>query len=128
MLCLAGAICFTTYRIDGYVLRTMASDLTRGTADPDEKVLALNHWVHAHLPTMRNPDSFGLSRLRATPVQVLERGGDCADKSRLLSAMLRELDIPSTMVMLFDHRTGLPSHTVIEARLPDGDHMIVDPS
>jgi len=94
----------------------------------EDKALALNHWIHAHLPTRRNPAVFGWERLRATPVQVLERGGDCADKSRLLSAMLRELDIPATMAMLFDPDSGLPTHTVVEARLSNKVSMILDPS
>lgn len=121
-------ISFAAYRIDRRALRTVAHELTDHVTEPSQRVLALNHWIHAHLPTKPNPDSFIWSRLRATPLQVLERGGDCADKSRLLSAMLRELGIPATMAMLFDKRTGLASHTVVEARLADDHYMVVDPS
>ncbi len=60
-------------------------------------------------------------------MQVLESGGDCADKSRLLTAMLREVAIPSTMAMCFHPRTGQPTHTVVEARVETG-YMVLDPT
>ena len=126
--CGAAVICFAAYRVDGYVLRTVATTLTAPLANPDEKALALNHWIHAHLPTARNRGRFGWSRLRATPVQVLDGGGDCADKSRLLSAMLRGIGIPSTMAMLFDPKTGNPTHTIVEARVDENEYMVLDPS
>jgi len=126
--CAAAIICFAAYRVDSYILRTVAKTLTASLASPDEKALALNHWIHAHLPTARNRGYFGWSRLRATPVQVLDGGGDCADKSRLLSTMLRNIGIPATMAMLFDPKTGDSTHTVVEARIGKPEFMVLDPS
>lgn len=33
--------------------------------------------------------------------------------------MLYQLDIPNTLVMLYDEENGKPTHTVVEVRLPD---------
>jgi hypothetical protein len=61
-------------------------------------------------------------------VQVLEGGGDCADKSRLLWAALRANGIPATMVMLFHPETNAPTHTVVEARIGPNQYMLADPA
>jgi hypothetical protein len=122
------AATYLSHRTDRYILRETSLDIVRAEAEPSDRVLALSHWVHAHLPTDRNRQSFLISGLRATPMQVLERGGDCADKSRLLSAMLREIGIRATMAMCFDPETDQPSHTVVEARTGPSSYMVVDPA
>jgi len=94
---------------------------------PSQRVLALADWVYHHEGFRENDRYFVLPQLRATSVQVLAGGGDCADKSRLLTALLREVDIASTMVMCFDRRSGAPTHTVVEAHIENGWYMVVDP-
>jgi hypothetical protein len=106
----------------------VASGVTADAAASSDRVLALLHFVSGIPGTRWNEDYFVLRRLRATPVQVLGAGGDCADKSRLLSALLREIDIPSSMAMCFDKRTGMPTHTVVEAQPAAGSYMVVDPA
>ncbi len=69
-----------------------------------------------------------VAKLRATPLQVLLRGGDCADKARLLAAMLREIDIPASMALCFNPKTGQPSHTVVETQPEPDSYMLVDPA
>ncbi len=61
-------------------------------------------------------------------MQVAKTGGDCADKSRLLFALLRAIDIPATMAMCFDADTNKPAHTIIEARPSPNDKMVLDPA
>lgn len=124
---IAGTL-YASYRLDRHVIRKTALDIVEQVTEPPTRVIALSHWVHAHLPTGRNQQYFLFRRLRATSVQVLERGGDCADKSRLLAAMLRELDIPATLAMCFHPQTGAPSHTVVEARIAPDSYMVVDPA
>jgi hypothetical protein len=65
--------------------------------------------------------------IRATAAQVLERGGDCADRSRLLTTVLNEYGIRATMVMLAPCTGCSFAHTVVEAIAADG-RIVVDPT
>ncbi len=129
-LCLiaAAAACYVSYRQDGARLREAAIIVTADASSPEDKVLALLHWVHRITGTRKNEGFFVLPGQRATPIQVMRGGGDCADKSRLLSSLLREVGVPATMVMCFDPQTQRPSHTFVEAQLGSGGHMVVDPA
>ncbi len=120
--------CFLSYELDCSRLRAVSTLLIEGRHAPAEKVIALLDWVHGNQSTAENRRYFVLPRLRATSCQVLESGGDCADKSRLLSAMLRAIGIPAGMAMCFDPRTGNPTHTVVVATLAHGKTMVVDPA
>lgn len=122
------AALYATLLVDRAELRATARDVTTGCRDDADRVLALLHWVHAHHGTTRNPAHFLWSKLRATPVQVLGRGGDCADKSRLLAAMARELSMRATLAMCVDKPGGRPVHTVVDVMLADGSTMLVDPA
>lgn len=123
-----GACAYLSYALDRMQLRESALCVVGARNNSTQKTLSLMHWVHAIPQTAENRRHFLLPRLRATPMQVLESGGDCADKSRLLSAMLREVGVQSTMVMLFDPRTQRATHTVVCAFLEDGSTMVVDPA
>lgn len=122
----ASGVCTGLYRGDQRRLRMVAAAVIQDTAGNAERVRRLTEWVYANYGFRRNPEFFLLPHMRATPVQVLERGGDCADKSRLLAAMLRQMDIPATMLMCFDP-FGAPAHTVVEAVVASGEYMISDP-
>jgi len=123
-----GATAYLSYTLDGFELREAALRVTVTMTSSTEKTLALLDWVHAIPQTAENRRHFLIPRLRATPMQVLESGGDCADKSRLLSAMLRQVGVNSTMVMLFDPRNQQATHTVVCAFLENGSTMVVDPA
>ena len=120
--------CWVGYRRDCNQLRTVAEKITADARSGSERVLALLHWVHVETGTAKNHSYFVLPTLGATPIQVLRAGGDCADKARLLSAMLREVGVPATMAMCFHPATGQPSHTIVEARTDPGVFMVVDPA
>lgn len=122
------AALYATLHVDRTELRATAREITVGCRAGADQVLALLHWVHSHLGTTRNPSHFAWPKLRATPVQVLGRGGDCADKSRLLAAMIRELGMRATPAMCFDKPGGTPVHTVVDVTLVDGSTMLVDPA
>ena len=123
----AGTTCYIDYRRDCARLRATAQLVVAGAESPADRVIALLHWVYGNQSTKENPRYFLFPRLRATPCQVLETGGDCADKSRLLSAMLREVGIPASMAMCFDPRTGHSTHTIVVAVIAPGTDMVVDP-
>ncbi|MDO8630188.1 MAG: transglutaminase-like domain-containing protein [Phycisphaerales bacterium] len=105
----------------------IAEQVAPSGESPSRRVLALADWVYRNKGFHENDRYFVLPRLRATPMQVLAGGGDCADKSRLLTALLREVGIASTMLMCFDPRSGAPTHTVVEAHIENGSYMVVDP-
>lgn len=63
--------------------------------------------------------------LRPTAAQVIEKGGDCADRSRLVIALLRLRGISSTKWALYDAK-GEAKHAVVEADVESGK-MVLDP-
>lgn len=130
LACLAvmlAAACVGSYVLDSAMLRRIAVQVTENSLSESDKVLTLSKWVHDNQGFRENDSFFVFKRMRATPVQVVRRGGDCADKSRLLCALLREVGIQSTMVMCFHRHTKMPTHTVVEAETGDGQFMVVDP-
>jgi hypothetical protein len=120
------AVSVMAYREDHAFLAARAAAVTRMAAAPDDKALALLHFVYGQHGFAKNKGFFVLPQLGPTPLDVYERGGDCADKSRLLSAMLQEVGLQSSLAMCFDPE-GHPTHTVVDAVLPDGRHMVLDP-
>ncbi len=125
---LSSVAVYVSYRADRTILHDVTSSLIEGIDEPSERVLALLHWVYDLDGSSLNPAYYLVRPLRATPVQVLEFGGDCADKSRLLYALLSEIDISSSMAMCVDETTGQPTHTLVEARIGEDAYMLVDPS
>lgn len=93
-------------------LREAATAATASARTEQERLTRLLDWVYHNQGFAKNSGYFIWKRLDATPVQVLERGGDCEDKSKLFAAMLRELGIRSTLAMLYPCRTCNPVHTV----------------
>jgi hypothetical protein len=96
-----------------------------GAETEPEMVTRLTDWVYRNQGFAKNHQSFLMARLGPTPLQILAAGGDCSDKSRLLSAMLRELGIRSGLVMLYPCQDCEPVHTVVEAETAQG-RMVAD--
>ena len=96
---------------------------------PSQKVVALAQFLDTSVPKAATLDrSFlpGLDFLRPTARQVLEHGGDCADRSRLLIVLLRNEGVYATKVALHDSQ-GSPQHAVVVASIEDEDHsMVID--
>lgn len=128
VLALLALVCWISHVQDRTQLRMVANEQTGVFRDNASKVIALTQWVHGNHAARENKGYFFFRRLRATPMQVLHGGGDCADKSRLLCALLREIDIPCTMVLCFSRATRVPTHTVVEAQTTPNDYVVVDPA
>ncbi len=130
--CIAGvafaAACYASWRADAACLREVAESVTAGADTPSERVLALVHWVRRIEGSGQNDHHFLIKAWRATPMQILDGGGDCADKSRLLTALLSEVGVKATMALCFDEKSGAPAHTIVEAAIEDGGFMAVDPA
>lgn len=120
--------CMLSFFFDSKCIRQAAEGIVAKRSDDREKIIALAEWVHQNKGSRENESYFLFRSLRATPLRVMEGGGDCADKSRLLWAMLREVRIKSTMVMCFHRETGVPTHTVVEAETQGGERILVDPA
>lgn len=86
----------------------------------------MNSWVYAQRGFRKNDHYFLWKGLGPTPRQVFEYGGDCADKSRLLSHLLHLNDVDSSLVTLFGCAGCGPTHVVVEARYQHG-WMVADP-
>lgn len=125
---IVGVFCFAWDLRDQRAIGRATRCLVAPDQPADLKVVTLTEWVYASTRSTRNDRTFVLPGMRATAWQILVGGGDCADKARLLVAMLASLGIPASPVMLFDPATGLPSHTVVEAEYAPGLRMVVDPS
>src|SRR6267378_1647486 len=63
--------------------------------------------------------------LRPTPWQVIENGGDCGDRSRLVIELLRLRGIHASKWALYNAQ-GESKHAVVQADVESGD-MVVDP-
>lgn len=112
---------FSSWLGERSLLHSIATSIAARSARPEDQLSRLTAWVYRNKGFEKNPGYFLWKRLDATPKQVLQRGGDCEDKSKLLSALVQELGIPSTMAMLY-HCDGncQPVHTVTLARTQSG--------
>ena len=117
---------FLDWQHDNALLRQQAVKITANLNSDARRIRAINDWVYQNQGFGKNDHYFIVPALGPTPLQVLEFGGDCADKSRLVAAMLNELNIEAGLVML----TPCPNcgfiHTVVEAQY-EGGRMVVDP-
>jgi Transglutaminase-like superfamily len=117
---------YVSWHSDNALLRSQAFSITEKLSSDSERIVAINEWVYHNQGFGKNKQYFVLPNLGPTPIQVLKSGGDCADKSRLVAAMLNELGIQAGLVMIFPCTTCAPIHTVVEARYEKG-RMVVDP-
>jgi len=135
---LAGAISlacaiglFFNWREDNALLRRQALAITAHLDTDSAKIRAVNDWVYHNQGFGKNDQYFAVSALGPTPVQVMKRGGDCADKSRLVAAMLNSVGINAGLVMMSPCPPNTKNcwfvHTVVEARY-EGGRMVVDPT
>lgn len=115
-----GIVSYLRYVEESEVLDALANEIIADQgAEPGDVLERLTHWVYGNKGFAKNQNKYVFSGLGPTPLQVLESGGDCADKSRLLSAMLFKVGIPNSLVMLYSPGFGRPTHTVVETRLPE---------
>lgn len=117
---------FVDWQHDNAILRHQGIEITRDLNRDSARIRAINDWVYQNRGFGKNDHYFMVAALGPTPVQVLEYGGDCSDKSRLVGAMLTELNIDAGLVMLSPCPKCGFIHTVVEARSESG-RMVVDP-
>jgi len=115
IFCIFSTVSYISYHNDILNLRSIVrADIS--TDNTPEVFESINHWVYQNKGFKKNQDYFLFDKLGPTPIQVLNKGGDCTDKSILLMAMLESIGIDSTLVMLYDTDGRTPTHTVVEVR------------
>lgn len=112
----AALFLFLSIRADERQLDQAVEHRLKSPPHSQEFVEELTHWVYNNQGFAKNQSYFLFRKLGPTPLQVLHSGGDCSDKSRLLSALLRRFDMDSTLVMLHACASCEPTHTVVDIR------------
>ena len=118
---------FIDWQNDNALLHRQVVETTRDLSTDSARIRAINDWVYERGSFGKNHDYFLVPALGPTPNQVLRDGGDCADKSRLVAAMLNEININAGLVMISPCPNCPYIHTVVEAEYERG-RMVVDPT
>lgn len=108
-----------SWQVDRARLAAIAERVAPASLSDGAKAERLNAWVYGNGGFAKNRSTFIWSRLDATPIDVLERGGDCEDKSKLLVAMLDTVGVDASMAMQYPCRGCDPVHTVVLADVGD---------
>lgn len=112
---------FFSWLHDRSRLHAIAASVIPRSGRVEDQLSRLTAWVHRNRGFEKNRSYFLWKPLEATPIQVLNSGGDCEDKSKLLSSLVEESGIPATMAMIY-HCDGAcrPVHTVALAKTRSG--------
>jgi hypothetical protein len=125
LICAIGL--YFNWQEDDAVLRRQAVAITAHLDSDSARIQAVNDWVYHNKGFDKNNQYFVVPALGPTPIQVMARGGFCADKSRLVAAMLDSIGIDAGLVMISPCLYCGFIHTVVEARYESG-RMVVDPT
>src|SRR5712675_3418184 len=117
---------YFNWQQDSAVLRRQTLAITAHLDSDSARIRAVNDWVYHNKGFDPNDQYFVVSALGPTPIQVMARGGFCADKSRLVAAMLNSIGIDAGLVMISPCLYCGFIHTVVEAQYENG-RMVVDP-
>ena len=116
------------YVSDNAFLRDRVAEAVAGVERPSELVVTLTDFVRREVPPKIEQKPFLhplFMPLRPPPRAVVEWGGDCADKSRLLITLLRLHGVSAGKVALYDDG-GVSRHAVVRADIENGATMVVD--
>jgi len=81
-------------------IAALAARITRGSADPRERALALSDWVRRHIRYVGVYVGAGAVVPHPAATVLANRYGDCKDHAALLEALLRAAGMASTAVLL----------------------------
>ncbi|MFT4614140.1 MAG: hypothetical protein ACI9NT_001282 [Bacteroidia bacterium] len=120
------AYLFTSWQSDNAEITAYFSSSFSGDVVRASDVDALMSQVYFKEGFGNSGAYFFLQRLGPTPHQVMQLGGDCSEKSRLVATVLKERGVDATLVMLASCDGCEFGHTVVEANTVDGP-IVVDP-
>ena len=118
---------YFNWQQDNAVLRRQALAIAAHLDSDSARIRAVNDWVYHNQGFGKNDHYFLVPALGPTPIQVMQHGGYCADKSRLVAAMLNTIGTDAGLVMISPCLYCGFIHTVVEARY-EGGRMVVDPT
>jgi len=128
LLCVSiQVISIRSYLDDKHYLEILVNRIADPSLPPSGQVKEVIAYLR-DLPPATNKSYYLLPVfrfLRPTARQVAEKGGDCADRSRLLVVLLRLRGVQASKWALYDNNMR-PQHAVVQVRAEDGD-MVVDP-
>jgi hypothetical protein len=116
------------YQDDNRYLYNFSKQFIEETDLLSEKVIKSVEFIRANLRTKEEPRAFLLpvfGFLSPPPREVADRGGDCADRSRLLITLLNLHGIKASKVALYDGE-GIPRHAVVSAKVENNQVMVAD--
>lgn len=127
--CLAGlqAIAMLDYSEEEQYLSTVMDRIAPEVLPPSAQAIKVVEFLKDK-HDIENPSYYLLPIfrfLRATPRQVIEQGGNCGDRSRLLVRMLGVREIKASKWALYS-KDMVPYHAVVELEAETGK-MVVDP-
>lgn len=126
VLAASSAYFYVVWQEDNARLKEFAATVVGSGPVTDQEIDRLNTKIYNTQGFAKNQDYYLWKALGPTPIQILEHGGDCANKSRLLAAILDEYDVNASLVMLAPCKDCGFKHTVVEAKASDGP-IVVDP-
>jgi hypothetical protein len=121
---------FCKYHVDNEHLYQWSQQCLSEDDLPSRKTIKLLALIQQDIVDRQNVSSFIapiFSLLRPTARQVIESGGYCAEKSRLLIVGLHLNNIHASKVALYDDNK-IPQHAVVEVDIENNARMVVDPS
>jgi hypothetical protein len=115
-----------SYQRDQRYLSHLADLIANPNLPPSEQALSISRFLRdKSSETNSHYFAFSFLRfLRATPRQVAEFGGDCADRARLMVVLLDLRNTRSSKWALYSS-DGLPRHAVVELSAESGK-MVMD--
>jgi len=120
-------VALALYWRDQRFLASLMARIANPSAPPSAQALQALAYLRDK-PTQTN-DSYFLvplfRPLRATPREVAELGGDCADRSRLMIVLLHSRNIQASKWALYSSDMQ-PRHAVVEVDTEQGK-MVIDP-
>jgi hypothetical protein len=124
---LAALLVFDWQRERG-VVATLARGIAAEQGSDLEVVLSIAHWINVTLPLREDPIFLTrvLGPLGGAPSAIIEHGGCCSGRARLLILACGALGHLAAQVTLYD-RTGRAKHCLVEVRLREGT-VLVDPT
>jgi len=125
LLCAIGV--WFSWQQDEVVLRQWTEVIIKDLHADSARIRAINDWVHRNKGFAKNDRYFIMPVLGPTPIQVMEQGGDCSDKSRLVTAMLKSISINAGLVMISPCLDCGFIHTVVEAEYESGRMVVIQP-
>jgi hypothetical protein len=124
---LLGTVELASWNADRARLRALGIAVTAPVRGEAERLTRLTDWLFRNVKPGKNRRYHLWRKLDATPIQILEHGGNCEDKSKLLTSILRELGVESSLAMVSRCEGCKLTHTVAIVRTRAG-WTIADPA